>query len=106
MIVRITRARIRPHSEGHVFAVLRAATDGVPRPPGLEAMHIGRRMDNGGNELVSISVWTDMDALIATFGNDFAEPTFMPALDAYLLEASIELFETVVDSFEDLADVG
>lgn len=102
MIVRISRARIKPQTESAVFEVLRAATAGNTRPPGMHSIMIGRRMDDSGNELVAITVWTDVEALQASMGPNYQTAQFFPALDAYLLDPSVEHFETVVDTFEDL----
>lgn len=102
MIVRITRARIKPQTESAVFEVLRAATAESSRPPGMHSLMIGRRMDDTGNELVAITVWTDVEALQKTMGSAYQTAQFFPALDAYLLDATVEHFETVVETFEDL----
>ena len=102
MIVRIARARIKPQAESAVFDVLRAATADDSRPPGMHSMMIGRRMDESGNELVAITVWTDVEALQSVMGPGYQTAQFFPALDPFLLDATVEHFETVVERFEDL----
>jgi heme-degrading monooxygenase HmoA len=57
VIVRISRARIKPNSEAAAFQILREASSGFDRPQGLEALFISRRMATTGNELVAITVW-------------------------------------------------
>ena len=39
MIIRITRARIRPNAEAQVFAILREVSKGVKQPEGMTALH-------------------------------------------------------------------
>jgi heme-degrading monooxygenase HmoA len=63
VIVRVTRAKIQPNAEAEVFRILREVSTNSPRPPGMEAMPIGRRMRDGGNEFIAIGVWTDLEAL-------------------------------------------
>jgi quinol monooxygenase YgiN len=102
MIVRISRARIKPQSESAVFDVLRGATADNTRPPGMHSIMIGRRMDETGNELIAITVWTDVEALQSVMGQGYQTAQFFPALDPYLLDPTVEHFETVVETFEDL----
>ena len=89
-----------------MFEILRQAAAGATRPPGLESMQVARRMGDLGNELVAITVWTDLGSIEAAFGSGFLRPSFLPALEPHLEGATLEHFETVVDRFEDLADVG
>src|SRR5690242_14106264 len=102
MIVRITRAKIRPNSEAAVFEILREASKGVARPPGMEGLHFGRRMSQDGNELVSITFWTDLEMLQAAMGTSMEVASFLPALQPHLLDATVEHFETIIDRFEEL----
>ena len=106
MIVRVTRAKIRPNSEAAVFDILRDVSKGIRRPPGMEALHFGRRMSAQGNELVSITIWTDMDSLQAAMGTSMEVAAFLPQLEPHLVDASVEHFETIVDRFEELEGIG
>ena len=106
MIVRVTRAKIRPNSEAAVFDILRDVSKGIRRPAGMEALHFGRRMSAQGNELVSITIWTDMDSLQAAMGTSMEVAAFLPQLQPHLLEASVEHFETIIDRFEELEQLG
>ena len=54
----------------------------------MEAMFIGRRTGADADELVAITVWRDLDALIAIFGSSWSEPSFFP-----------ELRDAIIDSF-------
>lgn len=105
MIVRVTQARIKPNSESAVFEILRDVSRGMARPPGMEALHIGRRMGDRGNELISVTVWTDIDTLRAAMGTSMEVAAFLPQLEPHLVEATVEHFETIVDRFEQLDTV-
>jgi len=104
LIVRITRATIRPNNEPEAFTILRDATAGAGRPAGLEAVFIARRGHgtSGLNELVAVTVWRDAAALAAVIGPTWERPSFLPALDPLLVNATVDHYETVAESFDDL----
>ena len=106
MIERVTRAKIRPNAEAAVFTILRDVSKGVSRPPGMEELHFGRRMSPQGNQLVSITMWTDIEALHAAMGTSMEVAAFLPQLEPHLVDASVEHFETIVDRFEELEGIG
>ena len=106
MIIRITRARIRPNAEAQVFAILREVSTGVKRPGGMTALHFGRRMSVEGNQLISITIWDDIDTLQAAMGTSMEVAAFLPQLQPYLMDSTVEHFETIVDRFEELQDIG
>ena len=106
MIVRISRARIKPNNEAAAFKILRDVLGTVDRPAGLEALFISRRMANGGNELVAISVWRDLDAMVAVMTDDWQRPRFLPSLDPLIENPSVEHYETIVEDFEALRAIG
>jgi heme-degrading monooxygenase HmoA len=106
MIVRISRAHIKPNNEAAAFQILRDATGARERPAGLEALFISRRMANGGNELVAISVWRDLDAMAAVMTDDWRRPRFLPSLDSLIEDPSVEHFETIVEDYESLRSIG
>lgn len=104
MIVRITRATIRPNTEPEAFTILREATAEVGRPEGLEAIFIARRGHgtSGLNELVAVTVWRDAAALSAVIGPGWERPSFLPALDPMLVNATVEHYETIAESFDEV----
>jgi hypothetical protein len=106
VIVRISRARIKPNNESAAFQILRDAAGAAPRPPGLEALFLARRMSNSGNELVAVTVWDDLDAMISVMSDDWQHPRFLPSLDPLLEDPSVEHFETIVESYESLKNLG
>jgi heme-degrading monooxygenase HmoA len=106
VIVRISRARIKPNSEAAAFQILRDAVGSVDKPPGLEAVFISRRMSNGGNELVAISVWHDLEAMVAVVTDDWQRPRFLPSLDTLIEDPSVEHYETIAEDFEALKSIG
>ncbi len=100
MIIRTTRGRVRAGAEGEVFDCLRAATEARGRPPGRRALFIGRHLTSDGMELYAISVWTDVESLIAVLGEGWASPKWLDGLDAYVTSSTVEHWETAVDDFE------
>jgi hypothetical protein len=106
MIVRLSRARLRGDREDGTFEFLRKASSAGPRPEGMEAMFIGRRTGADADELVAITVWRDLDALIAIFGPSWSEPSFFPELKDAIIDSTVEHFETIVERYEDLSSIG
>jgi hypothetical protein len=106
VIVRISRARIKPNNESAAFQILRDAASATEAPPGLEALFLGRRMADGGNELVAVTVWQDLESMTAVMSDDWQRPRFLPSLDPFLEEASVEHFETVAEAYEGLKGIG
>ena len=106
MIIRITRARILNNAEAQVFAILREVSKGLRRPKGMTALHFGRRMSVDGNHLMSLTIWEDMDSLHAAMGTSMEVAAFLPQLQPFLLDSTVEHFETIVDRFEELEQIG
>lgn len=102
MILRQTRGTLRPNSEARIFDLLRVAAATAARPPGLEALFIGRAVRHGSVEIVATSVWRDMDAMIAGLGPSWREPSWLAGLAPYISDSSVELLETVLSSYLDL----
>jgi hypothetical protein len=106
MITRITRGTLHPNSEGRVFEILREATRAAPRPPGLLGVSISRHVRDGMTELVSVSIWRDVDSMAAVMGPGWREPTWLPGLDEAIAQSSLEILETVVSSYDELSELG
>jgi len=106
MIVRVSRARLRRDREDGAFEFLRKAASSGDRPDGMEAMFIGRRTAPGADEIVAITVWRDLNALIAVFGPTWSQPAFFPQLKEAIIDSSVEHFETIAERYEDLTTLG
>lgn len=106
MIVRLSRARLRREREDGAFEFMRKATSAGPRPDGMEAMFIGRRTGTDADELMAITVWRDLDALVRVIGPGWSEPSFFPELQDAIIDATVEHFETIAERYEDLATIG
>jgi hypothetical protein len=106
MIVRVSRARLRRDREDGAFEFLRKASSAGPKPDGMEAMFIGRRTGTDADEVVAITVWRDLDALMAIFGPSWAEPSFFPQLKEAIIDSTVEHFETIAERYEDLSGIG
>lgn len=100
MIVRISRGRVRPGTEGEVFARLRAASEERGRPDGLQALFIGRHLTADGLELVAITVWSDVEALIGVMGEGWETPKWLAGLEELVTHSSVEHWETAVEDFQ------
>jgi hypothetical protein len=106
MIVRLSRARLRRDREDGAFEFLRKASSAGPKPAGMEAMFVGRRTGTDADEIVAITVWRDLDALISIFGPSWSEPGFFPELDDAIIDSTVEHFETIAERYEDLSTIG
>lgn len=106
MIVRLSRARLRRDREDGAFEFLRKASSAGPKPAGMEAMFVGRRTGTDADEIVAITVWRDLDALISIFGPSWSEPGFFPELDDAIIDSTVEHFETIAERYEDLSVIG
>ena len=106
MIVRLSRARLRRDREDGAFEFLRKASSAGPKPDGMEAMFIGRRTGADADEIVAITVWRDLEALIAIFGPSWSEPSFFRELDDAIIDSTVEHFETFAERYEDLSAIG
>jgi len=106
MIVRVSRARLRREKEDGAFEFLRKAASSGDRPDGMEAMFIGRRTAPGADEILAITVWRDLNTLIAVFGPTWSQPGFFPQLQDAIIDSTVEHFETIAEQYEDLAILG
>jgi heme-degrading monooxygenase HmoA len=103
MITRITRGRIRPHAKARVFEMLRSAVQTGTAPRGMLSLSISRRATEDYVELVSVTVWEDVEAMAAAFGPSWREPTWMVGLEDAVLSSDLEIFETAVFGYDALA---
>jgi hypothetical protein len=106
MIVRLSRARLRRDREDGAFEFLRKASSAGPKPDGMQAMFIGRRTGAEADEILAITVWRDLDALISIFGPKWSEPSFFPQLSDAIIDSTVEHFETIAERYEDLSTIG
>ena len=100
MIVRTSRGRVRPGCEGDVFARLRAASEGGARPDGLHAYFLGRHLKADGMELIAITVWRDVQALINVLGEGWESPKWLAGVDDLVTHSTVEHWETAVEAFD------
>ena len=100
VIIRISRGRVRTGGEGEVFARLRAASEGHERPDGLQALFIGRHLTTDGLELVAITVWSNVEALIAVMGEGWESPKWLAGIEDLVTHSTIEHLEAAVENFE------
>jgi hypothetical protein len=69
-------------------------------------MFIGRRTGTDADELVAITVWRDLDALVTIFGPTWSEPNFFPELENAIIDSTVEHFETIAERYEELSTLG
>ncbi len=100
MIIRISRGRVRSGAEAEVFARLRDATEGAGRPEGLEALFIGRHLTADGLELIAITAWSNVDALIRVLGEGWESPKWLAGVEEFVTHSTVEHWETAVEDFE------
>jgi hypothetical protein len=105
VIVRISRGRIRRGGEADAFDLLRGSVGASPRPQGLEAFVISRRMMEGQLELVAITTWRDFDSMVAVMGTDWQTPSWMPGLEDMVESSSVEHLETIAESYHGFGEI-
>ena len=106
VIIRISRGRIRAGTEAEVFARLRGASEAGGLPAGLEAFFVGRHLTADGLEMVAITVWSDIEALIGVMGDGWESPRWLAGVDELVTHSSVEHFETALEDFEALGAPG
>lgn len=67
---------------------------------------ISRHVWDGMTELVSVSIWRDVDSMTAVIGPSWREPTWLPGLSEAIADSSLEILETVVSSYDELSGLG
>ena len=101
VIIRISRGRVRAGAEPEVFTRLRDATVGQGRPEGLQALFIGRHLTADGMELIAITAWADVEALIRVLGDGWETPKWLAGIEDYVTHSTVEHWETAVEEFDD-----
>ena len=104
MIVRVTRSRIVPGREGQVLDVVRRLTTEFGRIPGLRAATFGRSMGDRGSILISITQWTDFEAIKAVYGEGWAKRSMLPGVEEFILQTTVEHFEATLDEVSAMVD--
>ena len=104
MITRITRGTLQRDSEARVFNALREAFEGTPSPPrGLLSFSLHRHVKGASAvELVSITIWEDMDCMAAALGPGWRTPAFLPSLADSISDTSLEILEGIILGYENL----
>jgi heme-degrading monooxygenase HmoA len=100
VILRVTRTRVVPGHEEHVLNVLREMTAGMGATiKGLHSASFGRAMNDQdqGMSLVSITEWESIEAIQAVYGEAWADRTILPGAEAYILETTVEHFESTLE---------
>ena len=100
MILRVTRNRVIPGHEEHVLSILRDLTAGMGASiTGLHSATFGRAMgdQDQGMSLVSITEWDSLEAIQAVYGERWADHTILPGAEAYILETTVEHFESTLE---------
>jgi hypothetical protein len=100
LIIRISRGRVRAGAEAEVFTRLRDATDGAGRPDGLKALFIGRHLTADGLDIIAITAWTNVDALIRVLGEGWESPKWLAGIEDLVTHGTVEHWETAVEDFE------
>ena len=99
MILRVTRTRVIPGHEDQVLDVIRGLAERMRGSvPGLRSASFVRAMDRDQvMSLVSITEWESIDALRAVLGDRWAEGSILPGSEAYVLDMTVEHFETTLE---------
>ncbi len=97
MLLRIFRARLRPGREEQALRLMRDVGQQLARAPGLQSIHLARRLDDDVQAVEVVSVWRDAAALAATMGPRWQQP-YLPGNLAELVEhPTVDHMETIFD---------
>jgi hypothetical protein len=65
----------------------------------------GRAMGpDGAMSLVAITTWESLDAIKAVYGDRWAERSILPGAEAYIIETTVEHFETTLDDLSAIVE--
>ncbi len=107
VILRVTRSRVVPGHEEHVLSVLRDLTAGMGASiHGLHSASFGRAMGerDQGMSLISITEWDNVEAIRAVYGDRWADRTILPGADEYILETTVEHFESTLEDVSTIVE--
>lgn len=107
MILRVTRTRVVPGHEEHVLSIVREMTAGMGASiRGLHSASFGRVMydHEQGMSLVSITEWESLEAMQAVYGDRWADSSILPGAEAYILETTVEHFESTLEDVSELVE--
>jgi hypothetical protein len=95
--------------EQQVFERIRQLTAALSRRPiGQHGVVIARRTDEASKrtELIAITLWEDLDSLIAMLGPDWQRAVSFPGFEALVTEGHSDHFETLAANWEEVARIG
>jgi len=96
MIVRISRGVVQADGDAGAFTLIRSIVTYAPgEVDGLVSMHVGRRVHEGDEQVVVITVWRDVDALIAAMGPNWNRSAFPAAFEGKVSRITVEHYETL-----------
>jgi hypothetical protein len=90
-----------------VIGVLRGMTATMGATiKGLHSATFGRAMDehDQGMSLVSITEWDSLEAIQAVYGERWADRTILPGAEEYILETTVEHFESTLDDVSEVVE--
>lgn len=100
-LVRVLRARIRPNTSSSYFDRVRRIAAPYVDSAAVVALNVGRRIEAGMEEAVSVSVWTDGEALDQASGGDRQQPIGDAEVDEFLVAPpTIEHFDAMTVTSE------
>jgi prepilin-type processing-associated H-X9-DG protein len=97
MIIRLFRAKPKAGKSDELATLVKDVSIAfVDGHAGLIARHPGRSMATGGEEIVMISVWKDLDAMKAMTGENWQDAVIPDERFADLIEScSVEHYESI-----------
>jgi quinol monooxygenase YgiN len=104
VIVRVTRSRIQPGHEAEVLDVVRGLTTTFGAITGLRSAVFGRSIGDRGSVLISITEWADFEAILAVYGENWADRSLLPGVEPFILETTVEHFEATLDEVTAVVD--
>lgn len=95
-----------PGHEDHVLDVLRRMSEGMGASiRGLHSASFGRAMDDEQvMQLIAITEWESIEAIKAVYGDSWAERSILPGAEEYILETTVEHFESTLEDLSELVE--
>jgi quinol monooxygenase YgiN len=94
MILRLVRARVLP---GRDTALRVALHDALPAriraTEGLLQVHVGLRDADGETEILFITIWSSVEAVVAAVGGDVARMAVLEGISEHIEVHGVDLFE-------------
>ncbi len=94
VIIRVFRARARPERREEYARLIREdSVELLRRQPGMVSLEVGMPRPESPDDFVMISIWNDMESMLAFTGPDWQTPVALPGEAAMVVERRVDHYE-------------